>query len=249
VSSGLDELNQLELVNEGFDSSVCVCVFVTDFALEIERRFQITSKSGNFGGSWSGGGMSETLPSSSSLSELDARSGLLSAMLVLSFFPFWVLTGKSSLLKNWAGGLDLVFIRSWISPIYSSFQNDNVEKFSYIFSLCAKVRENRSLRKLWLKLKYSIPQFLLPPIMIFPVIDYFALWEIPQDVSQREGTKSLQNKLADKALKSNPQVESSARNKNFSKRRTSGKDRLNIYLDFKLRYENSNDIERSNTSM
>jgi hypothetical protein len=65
--------------------------------------------------------MSETLPSSS-LSELDSLSGLLSAMLVVSFFPFLVLTGRSSLLKNSTGGLDLVFIRSWINPIYSSFQ-------------------------------------------------------------------------------------------------------------------------------
>jgi hypothetical protein len=73
--------------------------------------------------------MSETLPSSSSLSELEARSGLLSAIVVLFFFPFRVLTGKSSLLKNCAGGLDLVFIRSWITPIYSSFQNNAVEKF------------------------------------------------------------------------------------------------------------------------
>ncbi len=76
--------------------------------------------------------MSETLPSSS-LSELDARSGLLSAILVLFFFPFRVLIGKSSLLKNCAGGLDLVFIRSWITPIYSSFQKNDVEKISYIY--------------------------------------------------------------------------------------------------------------------
>ena len=61
--------------------------------------------------------MSETLPSPS-LSELDARSGLLSAMLVLFFFPFRVFTGKSSLLKNCSGGLDLVFIRSLIAPVY-----------------------------------------------------------------------------------------------------------------------------------
>ena len=77
--------------------------------------------------------MSETLPSSSSLSELDTRSGLPSAISVLFFFPFRVLTGKSSLLKNCAGGLDLVFMRSWITPIYSSFQNDDVEKiFSFV---------------------------------------------------------------------------------------------------------------------
>jgi hypothetical protein len=66
------------------------------------------------------------LPSSSSLSELDTRSGLLSAISVLFFFSFRVLTGKSSLQKNCAGGLDLVFMRSWITPIYSSFQNNDV---------------------------------------------------------------------------------------------------------------------------
>jgi hypothetical protein len=38
------------------------------------------------------------------------------------------------LLKNCAGGLDLVFIRSWITPIYSSFQNDDVEK-NFLFYL------------------------------------------------------------------------------------------------------------------
>jgi hypothetical protein len=36
------------------------------------------------------------------------------------------------LLKNCAGGLDLVFIRSWITPIYSSFQNNDVENVYYI---------------------------------------------------------------------------------------------------------------------
>ncbi len=38
VSSGLDELNQLEVGNEAFDSSVCVCVFDMDLFLDCERR-------------------------------------------------------------------------------------------------------------------------------------------------------------------------------------------------------------------
>jgi hypothetical protein len=73
----------------------------------------------------------------------------------------------------------------------------------------AKVRENRSLRKCWLKLEYSSSQSLILSIKIFPVLIYSALWEIPQDASQREGNQSLQNESTDKALKSNFQVESS----------------------------------------
>jgi len=79
--------------------------------------------------------MSETLPSSS-LSELDCLSGLLSAMLAVSFFPFLVLTGKSSLLKNLTGGLDLVFIRSWITSIYSSFQKQKEQFENYLSQKC-----------------------------------------------------------------------------------------------------------------
>jgi hypothetical protein len=90
--------------------------------------------------------MSDTLPSSS-LSELDSRSGLFSAMLVLSFFPFLVLTGKSSLLKNSTGGLDLVFIRSWITPIYSSFPKQK-EKLKII---CLKNADSSS------KIEFTVP--------------------------------------------------------------------------------------------
>ncbi len=117
--------------------------------------------------------MSETLPSSS-LSELDSRSGLFSAMLVLSFFPFLVLTGKSSLLKNLTGGLDLVFISSWITPIYSSFLFNDVEKFKNKYSLCAKVRENRSFRKYRFKLEDQSSQSFIASIKIYPVIDHSA---------------------------------------------------------------------------
>ncbi len=72
----------------------------------------------------------------------------------------------------------------------------------------AKVRENRSFRKCWLKLEYSSSQTLLLSIKIFQLLINSALWEIPQDASQREGNQSLQNKSTDKALKSNFQVES-----------------------------------------
>jgi hypothetical protein len=77
------------------------------------------------------------------------------------------------------------------------------------FPWYAKVRENRSFRKRWLKLEYPSSQTLLLSIKIFQLLIYFALWEIPQDASQCEGNQSLQNKSTDKALKSNFQVESS----------------------------------------
>ena len=90
--------------------------------------------------------MFETLPSSS-LSELDSLSGLLSAMLVVSFFSFLVLTGKSSLLKNLTGGLDLVFMRSWINPIYSSFPKPKEE----LKIICLRSVDSSS------KIKFTVP--------------------------------------------------------------------------------------------
>ncbi len=51
VFSGLDELNQFDDGYSNFDSAVCVCVLVTDLALDCDRLFLITSRSGNFGGS------------------------------------------------------------------------------------------------------------------------------------------------------------------------------------------------------
>ncbi len=65
--------------------------------------------------------------------------------------------------------------------------------------------------------------------------------------------QSLQNQLTYKSLKSNFQAQSSTRNKKFSKQHTSGNSVTvvfyNINLDFKSRYENSNNIERSNISI
>ncbi len=112
---------------------------------------------------------------------------------------------------------------SWITPIYSDFSKIWCWKILLCnnqFPWYAKVRENRLFRQRWLKLEYSISQTLLLSIKIFQLLIYFALWEIPQDASQREGNQSLQNKSTYKALKSNFQIESSTRNQKFSKRRT-----------------------------
>ena len=77
------------------------------------------------------------------------------------------------------------------------------------FPWYAKVRENRMFRKHWFRLEHPSSRALISSIKIFPVLIYSALWEIPQDASQREGNQSLQNESTDKALKSNFQVESS----------------------------------------
>jgi hypothetical protein len=98
-------------------------------------------------------------------------------MLVLSFFPFLVLTGKSSLLKNLTGGLDLVFIRSWINPIYSSFSKTERKIENYLsqgVNSSSKIKftvpysANQNLSRYWLFLtvrNQKIPHYEKEPIL------------------------------------------------------------------------------------
>ncbi len=78
--------------------------------------------------------------------------------------------------------------------------------------------------------------------------------KIPQDVSQCDGNQSFQNKLTDKALKSNLQVESSTiKQKIFETTHISKRyvieTLFNIFLDSKWFYYYSNDIECLNSSL